>query len=323
MLLIVLTLAGTAYLYISGALTGKTSTAFEIMDSYEDTITIRNSGTGPITSFRSVKIDNNDAIYLVSKSDSSLVGYWKMDESSWVNDCTTKSVKDSSGTGNDGKACPATAGPTGGAIGRFGDAGSFDGSDDYVDAGNINYNTFGALTVEFWIKRTRAVLVRDIPIGSGYPPWQFSLEPTKNYVEIQIDGTIRAFDNLATIPLDTWTNIAITHELGTGVWKYYVNGQVSNQGVVAGSAYTGAGATVLGTNGDFNPSISFEGLLDEVKIYNRALSESEVKAEYNIGKIINPGEAATIKIYNTLSKGTHTVRMCTSSMCNVGYLTIT
>ncbi|MBI2005267.1 MAG: hypothetical protein HYS80_00705, partial [Candidatus Aenigmarchaeota archaeon] len=66
----------------------------------------------------------------------------------------------------------------------------------------------------------------------------------------------------------------------------------------------------------------FSGMIDEVKIYNRALSAQEIKAEYDIGSQINPGEIATMKIYNQLSKGTHTLRLCTASMCNTAILTI-
>src|SRR5690606_764645 len=59
-----------------------------------------------------------------------LVGYWKMDEASW--DGTAGEVKDSSGNGIGGAA-------VNGAIvtaGKFGNGGSFDGVDDYVNLGN-------------------------------------------------------------------------------------------------------------------------------------------------------------------------------------------
>jgi hypothetical protein len=77
--------------------------------------------------------------------------------------------------------------------------------------------------------------------------------------------------------------------------------------IYLGMVYTGGG---------------FNGIIDEVRVYNRALTEQEIKASYNIGSIIKPGTTATMKIFNTFSKGTHTVRVCTPSMCRIGYLTI-
>ena len=66
----------------------------------------------------------------------------------------------------------------------------------------------------------------------------------------------------------------------------------------------------------------FDGSIDEVKIYNRALSSQEIKADYNIGSQINPGQIADMKIYNSLAQGKHTLKLCTSSACNTAILTI-
>lgn len=70
----------------------------------------------------------------------------------------------------------------------------------------------------------------------------------------------------------------------------------------------------------------FDGIIDEVAIYNKALSESEIK-QLHSGKqlhsvLVSPGQLATIKPLTELSKGTHTLRLCTSSMCNTALLTI-
>jgi hypothetical protein len=89
---------------------------------------------------------------LPSSLSEGLVGYWKMDESSWTNDCSTSTVIDSSGNGNHGKSCPSGAGsqPT---AGKFGNAGNFDGSDDYVDVGDqSSLEGMTYLTVSAWVK---------------------------------------------------------------------------------------------------------------------------------------------------------------------------
>jgi len=50
MLAIVIALVGIAWMFVSGVFTATTATAFSIVDSYQDTVTIKNDGNVPITS---------------------------------------------------------------------------------------------------------------------------------------------------------------------------------------------------------------------------------------------------------------------------------
>ncbi len=59
LLMIVITLAGTAYMFTSGFLTSKISTSFSIIGSADDVIVVRNDGSEPITSFKHVAVDGN------------------------------------------------------------------------------------------------------------------------------------------------------------------------------------------------------------------------------------------------------------------------
>jgi len=67
-----------------------------------------------------------------------LVGHWKMDETSWTVDCFTDTVMDSSGAGKHGDACP-NAGGLAPAAGKYGNAGTFDGTEDYVKIPDIDF----------------------------------------------------------------------------------------------------------------------------------------------------------------------------------------
>jgi hypothetical protein len=71
-----------------------------------------------------------------------LIGHWTFDEGSGT------TVADSSGNNNTGTL---VNGPTW-DTGKIGGALSFDGSDDYVDASNLSYNTDYPLTVSLWIQ---------------------------------------------------------------------------------------------------------------------------------------------------------------------------
>ncbi len=104
--------------------------------------------------------------------DLGLVGYWKMDESSWTDNCSTLTVQDSSGHGNHGKACPNGYGPVT-ALGKVGNAGSFDGSDDYVNCGNGgSLNITDAITVAAWVKSSVYSGDKDI-LTKNYYDWAF------------------------------------------------------------------------------------------------------------------------------------------------------
>lgn len=73
MLMIVIALGGTTYLFISGTLTGKTSTTFELLDSINDTVIIRNSGAEPIKSMTVTLGDSTTTT--IFDLNNNLVGY--------------------------------------------------------------------------------------------------------------------------------------------------------------------------------------------------------------------------------------------------------
>lgn len=334
-LLMVIGLAGTAFIFISGVFTGSIATAFEIIDAVSDTVIIRNSGQEPITYFRTVKIDGDDAVYRVSKQDNSLAGYWKMDESSWTKDCTTKSAVDSSGKGNDGKSCPSTSGPTTEVTtDKFGNAGKFDKVDDSltIDASISIQNIFdGGGTVMAWIK--------PISVGEGNEgavltkvKWLLLLtDQSGSDMKIRF---YQIFTPTFIVPWTTTSRIVKTNEW-THVAVTYDNGNIANDPVIyangkrvdivdaspSGTRTSDTGNVLtIGNNNDGTKT--FDGHIDEVMMYDRILTEQEIKAAYDTGAQINPNEPATMKVYKALTKGTHTLRLCTPSMCNTGYLSI-
>ena len=83
--------------------------------------------------------------------DFGLIGFWRFEEANWINDCLALTAQDSSGNNNHAKSCPANTGPLGGASGN----GSFDGSDDYLNAGDaatLNFASTNDYTLMAWIK---------------------------------------------------------------------------------------------------------------------------------------------------------------------------
>jgi len=216
-----------------------------------------------------------------------LVGYWKMDEASWTNDCSTTSVTDSSGNGNNGKACPATTGPTGGAAGKFGNGGFFDGVDDYV---NITENDVldirtGSMTWTSWFKNSQSA--RNII-------YRKSDSSNANGVLIDINGSatgqIRCYigqtPQVTVLSAATTYNDGVWHQLSCvlnrteGTLKLYIDGNQSNSSDATGFGVTDLNAVADATIGQ-GGGFYFSGNIDDVRIYNRALTPKEVRDLYN------------------------------------------
>jgi hypothetical protein len=106
-----------------------------------------------------------------------------------------------------------------------------------------------------------------------------------------------------TVPLNQWTHVALTYSGGTTV-RFYINGQfVQESSLSAGiPANTQNGPIRIGCTDD--PGRCFNGIIDEVMIFNRALSDEEIKFLYEqgVGKFSSPvsfdASSCPVKVYN-------------------------
>ena len=191
---------------------------------------------------------------------------------------------DQSGYGNYGIVTGATL-----TAGVLGDGLSFDGINDYIDAGSDSSLDISTGTLSLWFKMDnpeplfRVMIAKDV---SGLNNGDFSLG-----VQQSTDGTnpnkIQAYsdsgsDNFifsdSAISFGEW--IHVVYIFGSGGMKMYVNGiqqsstnanTVGLENVVADLIIGARRATVQ----------NFNGIIDEVKLWNYALSDSEVLAEFN------------------------------------------
>jgi hypothetical protein len=214
-----------------------------------------------------------------------LVGYWKFDEGTGI------IALDGSGNSKDSTIY--------GAIwesGKLNYALRFDGMDDYVSIPALYSSSPDSLTVTAWIKSPfnhvgyifyhgdngefllhNGERLRDGPV-SGRPPDLVSLS-------VKIQGT---WYDVYSSPLtpNTWHHIA-------GVWIKGVCLEIYVDGVLAGENTTIPDDYLFDPGSSYGPSMGvycrgverdtfFEGLIDNVMVYNRALSAEEVKALYAI-----------------------------------------
>jgi hypothetical protein len=81
----------------------------------------------------------------------------------------------------------------------------------------------------------------------------------------------------ASLPLNAWTHLALTYD-GANL-RLYVNGVLSQTTALSGAIAASTG--VLHIGGDSVWGEYFQGLIDEARIYNRALSQSEIQTAMN------------------------------------------
>jgi len=204
-----------------------------------------------------------------------LVGYWKMDESSWG------SVVDSSGNGNTGtKYGDATV-----AAGKFGNGGIFDGSGDYVEKTSPVSQPTGnsPTTISAWIKIdsggiSELKIVSFFGTDSGGPSgYGIAVNSSYKAVAAGPSNTGLVTGN-TTLNVNQWYFVTGVYNGTTN--KIYVNG-AEDGSVNYSSMNFSSGVMRVGAWASYNSTYNWKGGLDDVRIYNRALSPSEVSQLYN------------------------------------------
>ncbi|MBP9759117.1 prepilin-type N-terminal cleavage/methylation domain-containing protein [Candidatus Dojkabacteria bacterium] len=201
-----------------------------------------------------------------------LVGHWKMDEANWNG--TTGEIKDSSSSSNNGTA---VGGVTTGA-GKFAHSGNFDAVNDYASLAPTNLPMGSSMrTLTAWIyPRAYSNLSHIVHYGNANTGQSWGLV-------INSAGGLSAhewvvYTAYGTVALNQWTHVAISMD-STGLKTYYINGVNVGQSTYLPNTVD-SGVLRIGTRIS-TPTEYFNGFIDEVRIYNRVLNTSEVKALYD------------------------------------------
>ncbi len=221
---------------------------------------------------------------------SGLVGYWSFDgqNTNWTS-ATAGTTNDLSGSYATGTMTnmSRSASPVPGISGQ---ALKFDGVDDYVDTPIIN--SFSALTVTAWVKSTDITYSRESTglqeivskWASSNKSWDFRIQSGKLQVLISPGGDSNGTENDSTFTLasNVWSFVAFTYLDSTDSVVIYKNGVLQsfvNTVAMGGSTGVQIGRLTWGTATARN----WKGNIDEVRIYNRVLSASEVTDLYRLG----------------------------------------
>jgi chitodextrinase len=184
-------------------------------------------------------------------------------------------LPDVSGNGNNGTITSATWSTQG----KFGGALSFNGSSSIVRvASSASLNLSSAMTLSAWINPSasqsgwRTIVQKEtdayfLNAGNNSP-----LQPAGGGT---FAGATQWLSGPTANPLNTWTHVALTYD-GT-ILRLYVNGtQVTTQ-AAGGTIQATSNPLWIGGNSPYGEF--FQGLLDDVRVYNRALTQTEIQTD--------------------------------------------
>jgi len=174
------------------------------------------------------------------------------------------------------------AGGAGFDAGQVGQAFRFDGVNDRVEI--PNFGTFTRVTAQAWVYREGATNTRESLIsykeGNG-ASCGFVLSLNEDGVNqrprlwVQINGVWQFAEAALPVPFERWTHLAGTYD-GQAI-RLYVDGVLTAVTTAAGNLTQCTQKTALGSRASFDQHF-FPGRLDEVTIFDRALSPAEVQA---------------------------------------------
>jgi hypothetical protein len=187
-----------------------------------------------------------------------------------------------------------------------GQALQFDGVNDYVDLGNSSiFNIDSAYTYEAWINPDTTLT------GFIFAKWvafeediQLGFSGNKIFFYLyNVFGGVQLYTS-TFVPLHQYTHIAATYDASAGIAKIYINGVFDTSKSVGSSVSNSTGNLYLGFNpvrGDF--IAPFKGIIDEVRIWNIARTESEI--QFTMNQSLNGNETGLIG-YWKFDEGTGT-----------------
>jgi len=160
--------------------------------------------------------------------------------------------------------------------GVFGQAISLDGDGDYIDCGLApEFDITDYITLTYWIKVVEFDKGWNTVISKGDDSWRSSRAGENNFMEAAVSGTTGDYTyGVTLVDDDQWHHVGWVYD---GTMNYlYVDGEVDATEASTGQINVSSYPLWIGDNSQL-PVSCWNGLIDDVQIYNRALSQEEVQ----------------------------------------------
>ena len=207
----------------------------------------------------------------------------------------------------------------------------FDGTDDYVQVpDHSSLDITNELTIASWVNPDSydgtILAKRDFSGGerTNYHTWV----DASGYIGFEFNHNNSATGNatsVATIPTNSWSHVAITYDQQN--IKIYINGELNKtvqetDDLTPNNNVLSIGRVIRQSNSNFS---EFDGKLDEVAIWNEAITAAEITALYNSGSGLsaasNSGDytsSTNLQGYWKMNEGSGTSVADASSNSNTG-----
>lgn len=202
-----------------------------------------------------------------------IVSYWKFDEGSGT-------TAYDSADANDGTLVNGPIWTTG----QVDDALSFDGVDDYVSVSDDpSLRISEKITIEAWVNITDRSNFRAVVVKQGNYHFRIR-DGYLGFIHWTSEGWKGGYDDTTLLDTDTWYHVAVSFDTVNDIIKFYVNG--NNVKNITDGWYMATGDDPL-TIGSQSPEALhrnfFNGIIDEVAVYNRILTLEEIRQHYENG----------------------------------------
>ncbi len=194
------------------------------------------------------------------------------------NDTIDYSGNGNNGTQNGGVNCSSAV------SGYFFSACSFDGIDDYVNVADSDSLDAGKITVSLWVyvNNYSSSYPRIFDKEGAYELIMYTFSGSEGRLEWDTripDETDTATVFADRLLLNRWYHIGVTYD--SSVSKIYINGVEKASTTASGSITATLNALLIGNGAGLGTP--FNGTIDEVAIYNRSLSASEIEDHFHRG----------------------------------------
>ena len=199
-----------------------------------------------------------------------------------------------------------------------------DGGDEYLDCGVIDYSSYTGLSVCAWINGPGLSAAQTFvsnwgPSGTSDFAWLlFISQWVYNTPDFLVSTNGTGYSRLAatsTLASGQWHHLVGTWESGS--MKLYLNGVLDASGSGPASIYNPAYKTAVGADFDGGtPRRPFDGMMADVRVYDKVLSLANVKEIYDDSKVIIPTKndgsggfigQSNLKIWLPLMEGAGTI----------------
>ena len=183
-------------------------------------------------------------------------------------------LKDLSGNENDGSISYATF-----SSGSGTEAIHFDGTDDWIDVGDIG-DVFGtSFTIDLWIYPTeiddRQEFIGQKANNDNW--WRFGIDELDNWeIDVEVsDSRVVSLNPDFSLVINTWQHVVLSRDSST--WSFYLNGALDVTASDADTIPDMAASVKIGKAVDS----AYEGHMAVVRVYNRHLSATEISKNFN------------------------------------------